>query len=309
MRGRTNALTAIATATAGAAVLTALSGCAGSPAPPAALGSGPARALTQVEQARVDQAEQHLIQRCMEHNGFRYWVDPPADADTVRAFTYRFVQDDVAWAREHGYGGRLKRAFFAAREQDRNLAYRKRLSPAERKRFSTALGGGPDTPMLSVRLPAGGAVRTLDGGCQHSARQELYGDTETFFRANKIATNLLGVYVPKVMRDPRFTTGLKAWSRCMRDAMGRDYADPNAARADARKRAKGLKPSRAHAVEVELAVAEATCARKTSLPNTLSRLDREYGDPVRGRYADEIATSNRMKRTALRQAARLEDGD
>ncbi|MGH3326147.1 MAG: hypothetical protein ACRDOV_17205, partial [Streptomyces sp.] len=178
----------MAIATASAAVLTALSGCTGGSAAPAA-GEGPSRALTKTEQARVEQAEQRLIQRCMKRNGFRYWVAPPADADTVRAFTHSFVKDDVAWAREHGYGGRLKRAFFAAKKHDPNLAYRKRLSPAERKRFSHALGGRPDTPMLSVRLPAGGAVRTLDGGCEHSAREELYGDTRVFFRTDKIATN------------------------------------------------------------------------------------------------------------------------
>jgi hypothetical protein len=32
----------------------------------------------------------------------------------------------------------------------------------------------------------------------------LYGDTEAFFQADKVTTDLTGVYVPKVMRDPRF---------------------------------------------------------------------------------------------------------
>ncbi len=304
MRGRTTALTAIAVA-----VLTVLTGCSDSPAPddqaPPAKDEGTSRALTRSEQARVEQAEQRLIQSCMERKGFRYWVGPPADADTLRAFSNRFVQDDVGWAREHGYGGRLKKAFFADKKRDPNLAYRERLSPSERQRFSDALDGGPKTPMLSVRLPAGGAVRSLDGGCRHSARQQLFGDTEAFFRADKTAANLVAVYTPKLRRDPRFTKGLDAWSRCMRDAVGRDFDDPGAARAHADERVKGLSASEAHAVEVELAVAEADCARSTGLPSTLSRLDRAYGDPVRDRYADEIATSNRMKHAALRKAKRL----
>ena len=122
----------------------------------------------------------------------------------------------MAWAREHGYGGRLKKAFFALKKRDRNLAYRKRLSAADRSRFTDTLGGGPDTPMLSIRLPAGGAVRSPDGGCQHNARRNLYGDTEAFFRNDKIAMNLVAVYMSKIMDDPRFKKGLDAWSRCMR---------------------------------------------------------------------------------------------
>ena len=106
----------------------------------------------------------------------------------------------------------------------------------------------------------------------------------------------------KIMADPRFKEGLDAWSRCMRDETGRDFANPEAARTDALKRAEGRSTSQAHKAEVESAVAEATCARKSSLPRTLSRLDRKYGDPVRDRYADEIAASNRMKAAALRQA-------
>ncbi|MEW2574438.1 hypothetical protein [Streptomyces sp. NPDC047070] len=303
MRGSTTGLTATV-----AAVLAALSGCAGSPAP-SVPDAGPARGLTQTEQIRVDQAEQRLIQQCMKRSGFRYRVAPPADADTLRAFTHRFVQHDVAWAHKHGYGENLKKAFFSTKGHDPNITYRKRLSPAERRRYTAALTGGPDTPTLSVRLPAGGAIRTLDGGCEHFARRKLYGDTAAFFRADKIATNAFALYMPKLMRDPRFTTGLNAWSRCMRGATGRAYANPDAARADARNRARGLSKSRAHVVEVEVAVAEATCADKTALPWTLSSLDHKYGDPVRARYAAEIATSNRMRLDALRQADLLDDRD
>ncbi|WP_159074241.1 hypothetical protein [Streptomyces dioscori] len=284
--------------------LTVLPGCTPNPARPTAstVTAGPARELSPAEQGRVDQAEQRLIQRCMADKGFRYWVFPRVDADTFRAFTYRFVQDDVEWSREHGYGERLRQAFFEAKKRDRNLSYQKGLSPTERDRYTTALQGGRDTPMLSAPLPSGGTVRSPGGGCTHSARNELYGDAEAFFRADKVATDLTGVYVPKVMRDPRFTGAMKAWSRCMRDLTGGSYADSDAARADVRKRAAGFGASQARAIEADIAVADATCARRTSLRGIFSRLDREYGDPVRERYADEIATRNRMKLAALRRA-------
>ncbi|MGI5451659.1 hypothetical protein ACQEWB_00420 [Streptomyces sp. CA-249302] len=93
----------------------------------------------------------------------------------------------------------------------------------------------------------------------------------------------------------------------MYDTTGRPYADPDAARAAA-SGTKGLSAARAHSFEVSVAVAEATCAHKTSLRATLSRLDREYGDPVCARYADEVATSNRMKLGALRLADNIAAG-
>ncbi|MFL1906022.1 hypothetical protein ACJWDR_44100 [Streptomyces tauricus] len=287
--------------------LTVLTGCTSIPARPTApaVTASPARELSPAEQGRVDQAEQRLVQRCMVQEGFRYWVFPRVDADTFRAFTYRLVQDDVEWSREHGYGERLRQAFFKAKKRDRNLSYQKGLTPAERDRYTTALQGGRDTPMLSARLPSGGTVRSPGGGCMRFARSELYGDVEAFFQADKIATDLTGVYVPKVMRDPRFTGALKAWSRCMRDLTGRDYADSDAARADVRKRTAGFGASQAQAIETDIAVADATCARRTSLRDIFSRLDREYGDPVRARYADEIATRNRTKLAALRRADRI----
>ncbi|MGW0761544.1 hypothetical protein ACWD1Y_34600 [Streptomyces sp. NPDC002814] len=287
--------------------LTVMTGCTPNPAQPTApaVTASPARELSPAEQGRVDQAEQRLVQRCMAEKGFRYWVFPRVDADTFRAFTYRFIQDDVEWAGEHGYGERLRQAFFKTKNRDRNLSYQKGLTPTERDRYTAALQGGRDTPMLSAPLPSGGTVRSPGGGCMRSARNELYGDAEAFFQADKVATDLTGVYVPKVMRDPRFTGAMKAWSRCMRGMTGGEYADSDAARADVRKQAAGFSASQAHALEADIAVADATCARRTSLRGTLSRLDREYGDPVRERYADEIATRNRMKLAALRRADRI----
>ncbi|AUH43155.1 hypothetical protein [Streptomyces sp. CMB-StM0423] len=304
MRRRTSAIAGLlATATASLALLT---GCTADGTSTGAAGpeSGRDRELTRAEQARLDEAEQRLVQRCMARQDFPYWIFPRVSADTERAFSDDFVQDDVAWAREHGYGGRLKKAFFAEKKRDRNLAYRQSLSPGARERYTTALSGGPDTPVRSVKLPGGGTVGTMLGGCEFTARKELYGDVDAFFRADKIATNLSGLYSPRLMRDRRYTAGVSAWSSCMKKATGRAYATPAATRADAAERTGGLSGKRAHAVEAGLAVAEATCSRQTSLAATLAALDREYGDPVRKRYGEEIATADSMRLAALERADR-----
>ncbi|MBQ0853861.1 hypothetical protein J8N05_37485 [Streptomyces sp. BH-SS-21] len=309
MRRRSIAATVTIVAAATAAALT---GCAadsrGQEPGTSPRSTNEVRELTRAEQGKVEHAEERLIQQCMRRQGLDYRVVPRVDADTDRAFSYRLVWDDVAWARKHGYGERLRRAFFEERERGQAVSPGKALSSAERERFATALQGPSDTPMLSVRLPAGGTVRSPNGGCTRTARDELYGDARAFFHADKIATNLSAVYMPRLMRDPRFTAALKAWSRCMRSETGRVYADPEAARADAQKRSEGLSDERAHAVAVGIAVAEAECARGITLHSTLVRLDGEYGAPVRERYAEEIADDRRMKLTALRRADRLEAG-
>ncbi|MER6133786.1 hypothetical protein [Streptomyces sp. NPDC001815] len=308
MRASTTSIaTVTAAALAGAiAVGTTIAGPAADSGRPVAGSSsaGPARELTDVERSRVEQAEQRLIRQCMAQAGFRYWVLAPLSPEELRAFAHPFVLNDVSWAREHGYGGLIQKKFFTLKKRDPNLAYRNRLSRAERTRYLTALSGGPDTPVRSVRLPAGGSIRSAVGGCEDAARKKLYGDPGTYFRANKIATNLTALYVPKLVRDKRFTTALGVWSDCMRRATGRAYADPEAVQADLPKRTEGLSGAKKQAAEVELAVAESTCAQKSALARTLEKLDREYGAPVRERYSKEISTSARMQWAALAAANR-----
>jgi hypothetical protein len=91
----------------------------------------------------------------------------------------------------------------------------------------------------------------------------------------------------------------------MERSTGRAYADPEAVQSDLPARTEGLSDRKANALERELAVAEATCARTSTLATTARRLDVEYGAPVRRRYADDIRTSRHMRLAALAEADRL----
>ncbi|MGV9313646.1 hypothetical protein ACWDR0_15875 [Streptomyces sp. NPDC003691] len=295
-------LTATALGTAVVLAFTVLTGC-GRPA-----GAGPAeppRELTDAEQVRIDQAELRLVQRCMEKKGFRYWVEPALSPEEGKAFRTGFVADDVAWARKHGYGSRIQDKVLAAKKDDRNLSYRERLSRPELRRYLTALGGGESARILSVRLPAGGTIRGSFGGCTGEARKALYKDLDTWFRAEKTVGNLNPLYVPRLVRDTRFTGALKAWSACMRRETGRTYPEPDRVRASLPGLTKGLSPGRAHSVEKKLAVAEAACADGAALPGTIRLLVREYGADARARYADEIITRDRLRLAALARADRI----
>jgi hypothetical protein len=274
----------------------------------AAAGGGPARVpvpdreLTDTERILLERAEDVLTRQCMRRHGFRYHTATPPTVEERQGTGY--VLADVAWAREHGYGTRIRDRWLAAKQRNPNVAYYATLSPADRRRYDRALDGGPDRSRVSVKLPTGGTVTSVMGGCTATANEALYGDRATWFRADKVATNLRPLYVPAIMRDTRFTTALAAWRRCMA-ARGHRYADPPEIRARLPRLTKDLGPDEAHSFEVRLAVAEATCARRTPLLATARALEDHYRAEAARPYAEDLALHHRLEFRALDRARRI----
>ncbi|WP_329037241.1 hypothetical protein OIE71_28545 [Streptomyces sp. NBC_01725] len=262
----------------------------------------PARELTDAEQVRVERAEEHLVKKCMEREGFTYWVGRVPSVPERRSYGY--VLDDVRWAEKYGYGTRLQQQAERARLNDRNIAYDNALPRAERLRYSKALDGRPSNDILSAELPGGGAIETPRRGCRADAKDRLYGDFPAWFRVEKTATNLTPLYVPELVRDKRFLGAVGAWSTCMREE-GHDYADPSELREELPALVRGLSREKAHTTEVKLAVVEATCSTETSLGDTARALEDEYRDKKLKRYSDDIATYRRMGLAALARAEHI----
>ncbi|MFE9820975.1 hypothetical protein ACFYSH_02180 [Streptomyces sp. NPDC005791] len=260
------------------------------------------RELTDAERIRVERAEQVLVQECMAAEGFTYWVEPSPTVDELKGGGY--VLTDVAWAKEHGYGSRLRKKAQDARRTDRNHAYADGLPAAERVRYATALEGSPSRGTLTAGLPGGGTVRMPRESCLTEAAERLYGDVETWFRAEKTAMNLTPLYVPALVADQRFVRALEAWSACMREK-GHVYADPPEIREKSAAPGAGADEKEAYAAEVELAVAEATCADATPLGTTARALQTEYQDEKLQPYAEDIATYRRMSLDALGRAGKI----
>ncbi|MEV6854993.1 hypothetical protein ACIF6I_22335 [Streptomyces microflavus] len=311
MRAFSSAATvAIATAlTAIAAVTTA--GCIAAappdrPAPERSHRSGgPAdgnRELTAAEEVLVRRAEQLLVKECMEKAGFPYWADTLPAPDDLKGGGYFLT--DVGWAKRHGYGSRLQRKAQNTRRDDRNSAYVRTLPDEKGIRYSDTLLGTPSKGALTAELPGGGTVETPRDGCRAAAKGRLYGDHPAWFHAEKTATNLTSLYVPDLVEDPRFTGAVTAWSACMR-AAGHDHATPPAAREKLPELTRGLNEPEAYAVEVGLAVAEATCATTTPLAETARALDTEYREKRLARYSGEIAAYRQMRLDALDRAERI----
>lgn len=265
----------------------------------------PARDLTRAEELRLSDAEQRLVKRCMNRKGFSYWEWHPMSLEESR--TVGYVQDDVAWAREHGYGSRIDAKAAWARKNNPNGTYSRTLPKERGQAYNEALDGGPDTPVLTAELPGGGTIQRRAGGCAGQAQEQLYGDLRTWFRADKVADNLRLLYVPDLMRDQRFRKALRLWSACMRRA-GHSYADPGEAREAARRGTRdrtGEAFEKAFKAETEIAAADASCARESSLRSVGRAREAHYVEQRTDEYGDELATHRHLQREALARAEKI----
>ncbi|WP_309061030.1 hypothetical protein [Streptomyces sp.] len=262
-------------------------------------------ALTWQQELRVADAQQRLTKQCMDRQGFTYREDRGLTLRESRPV--RYVQDDVAWARTYGYGGRIEAKSLRVHERNPNGTYRQSLSPARRAAFDAALDGGADARMLTARLPGGGEMRKRVGGCTEEAERALYGDPAEWYRTGKIATGLNALYGEELMKDRHLTAAVRAWSRCMTRA-GLPHEDPQGAREAVRVRTSRLGEARADeafAAERRTAVADATCARETSLRAVATARETYYLDRLRDRFGKDIDTYRHLGQRAHDRAVRI----
>ncbi|ARP73233.1 hypothetical protein LK07_29530 [Streptomyces pluripotens] len=300
--------TAARTAVVVAATALVLTSCArddgsGTPAVPTARSH--ARALTPTEDLRITDAEQRLIRRCMARHGFRYWEDRTLTARESRPLGY--VQDDLAWARVHGYGSRIRAKEDRARLHNPNIAYRAALPATRKAAYDTAMDGGHDAEPLRTRTPGGGTVAKRSGGCTGAAEETLYGDPATWFRLDTTASNLRPLYVGRLLKDRRFTAAVDAWSRCMARA-GHPYPDPQAARQATRDHPAEqtqAEEARSYAAETRIAVADATCARSVLLGPIGREREAYYLNRLPRAYVATLDAYRQLRLTALRRAEHI----
>ncbi|MFE9681885.1 hypothetical protein [Streptomyces sp. NPDC006285] len=275
------------------ALCCALSACTTDTAGPPRAEPGRTGPVTAAERSLLYDAEQALVQRCMQRRHFTVWKVPEHPVPDARQFPY--VLDDVGWAKEHGYGSDLERRVRALQESDPNKRYARALSPERRAAALTALHGGRPYD-LRVKLRSGAEVTRSSEGCVAQAESELYGDVATWFRAEAVTQELSAERRRSVVGDPAFRAAVASWSACMRER-GLRHADPDTARA--RFTSPSGTPSRR--LEIRTAVAEARCAADSELAATADRLDRHRSAVLRATYA-VIRDRDRLQKTALPRA-------
>jgi hypothetical protein len=260
--------------------------------------------LTYAQDLRISDAEQHLITLCMRKRGFRYWEEKPLSLEESRPIGY--VQDDVDWARSHGYGSRIAAKEDRTRLHNPNIAYRKSLSRSRQNAFDIAMDGGRDAVVLKSPTPSGGTISKQSGGCAGQAEKMLYGDPAAWFRSDVTVRNLRPLYVDKLLRDKEFTSAVSAWSQCM-DKAGHPFPDPDAARQSTREHSAEqtrAEETRTFANEARIAVADATCARSVSLRSIGERREAHYIGELAAKYGHALDAHLRMRRHALAVAER-----
>ncbi|MFI5998144.1 hypothetical protein ACIBAC_40600 [Streptomyces sp. NPDC051362] len=261
--------------------------------------------LSYAQDLRISDAEQHLITRCMRKQGFRFWEVKSLSLEESRPIGY--VQDDVVWARSHGYGSRIMAKEDRARLHNPNIVYRKSLSRSRQKAYDIAVDGGRDAIVLKAQTPSGGTIAKQSGGCAGQAEKTLYGNTAAWFRSDATVSNLRPLYVGKLLHDKEFKRAVTTWSRCMNKA-GHPFSDPAEARQSTLRHGaqqNRTEEARSFAIETRIAVADATCARSVSLRPIGERREAHYVDELAPKFGNSLKHHQRMERQALTRAKRI----
>lgn len=260
------------------------------------------REISTTEREKLHEAEQLLIQKCMERYGFKTWPTP-ASSSLPDGFDFPYVITDEKWARRHGYGSEVYEGIALSRQRDPNQRYFSKLSPERRAAALVALNG-PEPTGLSVRIPTGGVLRRSDQSCISEAESTLYGDLRTWYRVKKVTESLSSLRTSRTLKDERFKAATRPWALCMREH-GHPYATPEEARSAALRGADGRE---GRAKEVRIAITEARCATESGLGDTAHRLDQQYKAAIEKQYSSEFKTKCEMESEALPRAAEIITG-
>ncbi|GEC02355.1 hypothetical protein SSP24_00100 [Streptomyces spinoverrucosus] len=273
----------------------------GDPGAPAARAEPDAalpRQATAEELATLRRAEEILERRCMTRAGF----DLPAAPEPVRTGPepppMALVLADLVWAREHGYGARVRTPEETARlrADDPVGDHLRALTPERRAEALRAWqGGGVDT--VEVTLPGGMTTGRSTRGCTSEARGELYGDFRTWFGADAVDRGVTALAMSRAQADPAFTKALRGWSDCMA-GRGLPHESPQRLRA-------ALGDEAPEAKEIEYAVAEAACAVGSGLAEVATDVEERHLAQVREQYLADVINARRMRLAALPEADRI----
>jgi hypothetical protein len=244
-------------------VLTVLAGCASSrPAQQAghkAASATPTRALAQStltsnasslrEGWYRNRAEQQLTAQCMKRLGFTYLIPrggPVPGLDTITKFA-------LGNGHPATYGVTTE-SLIAAPPSD---------PEADKPGYRLALDGPADS-LRKLDLPGGANVGYETGGCQGSARSDLFGSVGAY---------VLSTYLPQIEnilfenfldRDQAYLPALHAWQACMR-ADKFSIASPGDAVVSLLKIADKTSQADLMRRETALAAADASCDKSSHL--------------------------------------------
>ncbi|WP_221353170.1 hypothetical protein [Streptomyces beigongshangae] len=256
------------------------------------------------DDAVLHHAETRLIAACMTERGFRYEVDafvPPSGSPQER-------QVNLEERRTEGYG--LHRLYATGKDpaspalsaspengnrgkSPTNDQYVARLSTEKAAAYMHALRGGK-TDLRAMRFGRERTITFPEVGCEAESRKRLFGELDDWAVATYLPQNLNSSLTDVVTADAEYTAAMRDWRKCM-VGKGHRYRTPDEAaerlKAEYRKQGatEGLRRR-----EIDVAVADGTCAARLRIPSVVLSL--------RKRYAHSLPEADRSR---LRQATEI----
>jgi len=201
--------------------------------------------------ALIRAAEETVLARCLERRGFNY-PEPPRllrDTPTDVITAYRIPSGADTYGLHH-----------AARA----VAATEIPPPAKAEEWQFALYG-PANRQASIRLPSRVKVSFPLTGCLASAKQTLYGSSETAARVETEIPEFTTTLTEEVEQEPSYADALRRWQDCMAAAGTRAQSPQELIeRLEVRYARDGVTPELV-AEERALAAQDAHCDAETGL--------------------------------------------
>ncbi|MEY9846714.1 hypothetical protein [Streptacidiphilus sp. MAP5-3] len=260
------------------------------------------------QQALLQLAQSTLTAQCMRRHGFSYQVArPPALVDDAANGAYDLVTPATAAAEGYGITDNA-----LIRRAD-NAVGTSAQPDGDRPGFMSALVGTAAHRTV-LTLPDGSDVSYNTDGCVTTAIVQLYGNAwnpayYTLADATQQIQN-------QVVQSPLWTSGVSAWSRCMKTTYREDLASPQAARAEAAAsvaNAVAKAPADAgpaflageRSKEIALASQDAACQAQIGLASAAARAQLSPEQAAQASYRTDMATFAADLHTAVARAQQL----
>jgi hypothetical protein len=253
----------------------------------------------------------------MAQRGFTYEPKQYVDDADRRAATLDYQVGDLDVAAAVGYGIAEHADVGATVAQaDANVSRIQDMAPAQRAAWFEALHGkdrpppdrehpSSDPDVGFVSIPSGPAMSWDRNSCLTRALRELYGADDDYKRA-LLETNMAFNEVYRLVdADPEQVAGVARWRQCM-IGRGHDYPAPGEAAAELGRALHEGRISRddLRSREIAIATADAECFASTGLGELRAALQQRFEREVQARYAEALASYERMVQRALREAHR-----
>ncbi|MDR2986582.1 MAG: hypothetical protein LBV34_17260 [Nocardiopsaceae bacterium] len=260
--------------------------------------------------AKINNALEILIQRCMASKGFTYQPsfrspDKPGYPGRGYPGLAGVPQATIGLAarKANGYGfqssdsgsGNAKGTGIAGGTGTTTGTTANSGKP--RKEFILALQGrSTDRVHFSMLDGVSGSISS--GGCAGDAKRRLYGTVVNWYLTTSGHDELIAILLNAVTTDPAFTAVAGRWSSCMADH-GYSYSNPEDLWNTLADQLDKKHTAAMRNLEIKVALADYRCAKTVALLPTVRSLQARHARYFPKAYAGALATMTRLDARAL----------